>query len=292
MLFERAIQRDPSLALAYVGLADSYIYLGSQRWVPPQEAYAHAREALRKALALDQTLGEAHSSLGWLSWRYDWNWPLAEREFKDAVELNPNYVAGHEELTWYLAWSGRRVEALTELASMARLDLAFSSHTAVESGIYYHQRDYKTLVEVSRRFVALNPDEWPGHYFLAVGYDGLGQEPDAVSEYQKAVELSHGDTDTRAGLAHAYAGMGRRAEAGKILNDLLRQSEKSYVSPYMIATIYAGLGDKDRAFHFLERAYQERSPDIPYFLKADLRLDTLRSDPRFQDIVRRVGFPQ
>ena len=292
ILFEQAIRKDPSLALAYVGLADSYVYMGSQRWAPPQEAYTHAREALRKALELDETLGEAHSSLGWLSWRYDWNWPLAEREFKYAVELNPNYVAGHEELIWYLAWSGRRVEALTELASLARLDLAYSNHTAVESGIYYHQRDYKTLVEVSRRFVALNPDEWPGHYFLAVGYDGLGQESDAVSEYKKAVELSRGDTDTTAGLAHAYAGMGRRAEAEKILNDLLRQSERNYVSPYMIATIYAGLGDKDRAFHFLERAYQERSPDIPYFLKADLRLDALRSDPRFQDLVRRVGFPQ
>ena len=291
-LFEQAIRKDPSLALAYVGLADSYVYMGSQRWVPPLEAYAHAREALRKALDLDETLGEAHSSLGWLSWRYDWNWPLAEREFKYALELNPNYVAGQEQLTWYLAWSGRRGEALAELASMAKLDLAYSTHTAVESGIYYHQRDYKTLVEASRRFVTLNPNDWPGHYFLAVGYDGLGQESDAVSEYQKAVELSRGDTDTTAGLAHAYAAMGRRAEAGKILADLLRQSQRNYVSPYMIATIYAGLGDKDKAFHFLENAYQEKSPDIPYFLKADLRLDGLRSDSRFQDLVRRVAFPQ
>jgi tetratricopeptide (TPR) repeat protein len=290
--FEDAIRRDPNLALAYVGLADSYVYMGSQRWVPPQEAYTHARTALRKALELDESLGEAHSSLGWLNWRYDWNWPSAEREFRYAVELNPNYVAGHEELIWYLAWSGRRAEALRELASTASLDLAYSNQTAVESGIYYHQRDYKTLVEVSRRFVALNPDEWPGHYFLAVGFDGLGQEPDAASEYQKAVELSHGDTDTIAGLAHAYTVMGKRAEAGTILNDLLRQSERNYVSPYMIATIYAGLGDKDKAFHFLERAYQERSPDIPYFLKVDLRLDALRSDPRFQDLAHRVGFPQ
>jgi tetratricopeptide (TPR) repeat protein len=104
--------------------------------------------------------------------------------------------------------------------------------------------------------------------------------------------LSHGDTDTIAGLAHAYAAMGRRAEAEKILSDLLRQSKRNYVSPYMIATIDAGLGDKNRAFEFLEKAFQEKSPDIPYFLKADLRLDALRSDPRFQDLVRRVGLPQ
>jgi len=115
---------------------------------------------------------------------------------------------------------------------------------------------------------------------------------DAVSEYQRAVELSHGDTDTIAGLAHAYIAMGNRAKAEEIFRNFLRQSKKNYVSPYMIATIYAELGDKDKAFDFLEKAYQERSPDIPYFLKADLRLDTLRSDPRFQDLVRRVGLPQ
>jgi eukaryotic-like serine/threonine-protein kinase len=290
--FQQAIQKDPNLALAYVGLADSYVYMGSQRWVAPQEAYANARETLHKALELDPTLGEAHSSLGWLSWRYDWNWPTAEKEFRLALELNPNYVAGQEQLGWFLAWSGRRDEALAALANMVRLDVAASTRTAVESGVYYHQRDYKKLVEASQKFIIVNPDAWPGHYFLAVGYDGLRQESDAVSEYQKAVELSHGDTDTVAGLAHGYIAMGKRAEAEKILADLLRQSKASYVSPYMIATIYAALGDKGKAFSFLEKAYQEKSPDVPYFLKADLRLDTLRSDPRFDDLMRRVGLPQ
>jgi len=290
--FEQAIKTDPSFALAYVGLADSYLLLGSQRWLPPQEAYAHAKEALSKALELDESLGEAHSSLGWLSWRYEWNWPKAEREFKYALEQNPNYVDGREQLAWYLAWSGRRVEAMADLASMAKVDLLSSARTGAESGIYYHLRDYKTLVETSRRFVTRNPDKWDGHYFLAVGYDGLGQEVAAVSEYQKAVELSHGDTDTVAGLAHGYAEMGNRAETQKILADLLRQSKKEYVSPYMIATIYAGLGDKEKAFDFLEKAYTERSPDVPYFLKADLRLDPLRSDPRFQNLMHRLNFPQ
>ncbi len=287
--FRQAIQKDPNLALAYVGLADSYVYMGSQRWVPPQEAYSKAREALQKALALDQTLGEAHSSMGWMNWRYDWNWPEAEKEFKLALELDPNYVAGQDQLAWFLAWSGRRDEALAELASMARLDFASSTRTPVESGVYYHQRDYKTLVEVSRKFITVNPDAWPGHYFLAVGYDGLGRGAEAVPEYQKAVELSHGDTDTVAGLARGYIAIGKRAEAEKILHNFLVQSQKSYVSPYMIATIYAGLGDKEKAFSFLEKAYQERSPDVPYFLKADLRLDPLRSDPRFQDLLHRVG---
>jgi eukaryotic-like serine/threonine-protein kinase len=290
--FEQAIQRDPSFALAHVGLADTYAFLGLQRWLSPQEAYTHAREALRRALELDETLGEAHNSLGSLSWRYEWNWPTAEREIKYALELNPNYLAGRDQLTWYLAWSGRRAEALAEFARVAKLDLAASTRSGCESGIYYHQRDYKALVEASRTFVTLNPGNWFAHYFLAVGYDGLGQQLDAVSEYQKALELSHGDTDPAAGLAHAYAAMGRRAEAEKLLRELQRRSEIAYVSPYMIAAIHAGLGDKDRAFEFLGKALQEKSPDIPYFLKADLRLDTLRSDPRFQDLVRRVGLPQ
>ncbi len=121
---------------------------------------------------------------------------LAEKEFRLALDLNPNYVAGQEQLAWFLAWSGRSDEALSALASMVRLDFASSTRTAVESGVYYHQRDYKTLVEASQKFITVNPDAWPGHYFLAIGYDGLGQESDAISEYQKAVELSHGDTDT------------------------------------------------------------------------------------------------
>jgi len=161
-----------------------------------------------------------------------------------------------------------------------------------ESAIYYHLRDYKAMIEVSRKKEASNPNDWLGHYFVGVGYEGLGQQLEAISEYQKAVELSHGDTDPTAALAHAYAASGRRPDAEKILSDLLRRSKTNYVSPYMIATIYAGLDDKERAFEFLEKAYQERSSDIPYFLKADLRLDTLRSDLRFQDLLRRVGLPR
>jgi eukaryotic-like serine/threonine-protein kinase len=290
--FKQAIQRDPNLAIAYVGLADSYVYMGSQRWISPQEAYSQARDALVKALELDPALGEAHSSLGWLSWRYEWDWPKAEKEFRYALDVNPNYVAGLEQLAWYLAWSGRRDEALAELASMAKVDIASSNRTAVESGVYYHQRDYKTLIEVSRKFISHNPGDWPGHYFLAVGYDGLEQEADAVAEYQKAVELSHGDSDTVAGLAHAYIGLGKRPKGEEILREFLGESRRKYNSPYMIATIYAGLGEKNRAFEFLEKAYQERSPDIPYFLRVDLRLDPLRSDPRFQDLMRRVGLPK
>jgi tetratricopeptide (TPR) repeat protein len=287
--FEEAIQKDPSFALAYVGLANCYMNLGQFRWVLPEDAYRPAKEAIAKALRLDESVGEAHTILGWLSWRYDWDWPTAEREFRYALELNPNYGDGHGYLVVYLGWGGRRNEALAELAKMGELSSDWSS--IAESVTYFHQRDYKPMVELSRRVTFLNPGIWQGHYFLAVGYEGSGQRLEAIPEYQKAVELSQGDQDPTSALAQAYATTGRRAEAQKILHEWLHQSETSYVSPYMIATVYAGLGDKEKAFRYLEKAYQERSSDLPYFLKADLRMDSLRSDPRFQDLMRRMNFP-
>lgn len=130
------------------------------------------------------------------------------------------------------------------------------------------------------------------YYWLGVGLEGSGQPVEAISQYEKAVEMSHGDSDPTASLAYSYARTGNKLEAEKILNTFLQQSKTSYVSPYMIAVVYAGLGNKDKAFEYLEKVYNERSPDLPWFLKADLRMDTLRSDPRFQDLMRRMNFPQ
>jgi eukaryotic-like serine/threonine-protein kinase len=290
--FEEAVREDPTFALAYVGLADCYLDLGAYRWLPPQDAYRHGSEAIHKALELDGTLGEAHSSLGYLDWQYSWDWLAAEREIRRAIDLNPNYVEGRVSLVWYLAWSGRRDEALAEIQRIRSVDPVYPFTSLDESGVYYHQRDYKSLIEAGEKSVATNPGAWSSHYYLAVGYEGSGRQALAIPEYQRAVELSQRDSDTIAALAHAYATMGKRAEAEKILSELQRQSKVTYVSPYMIAVIYSGLGQNDKAFEFLEKAYQERSPDIAYFLKADLRVDTLRPDPRFQDLLRRVGFPQ
>jgi serine/threonine protein kinase/tetratricopeptide (TPR) repeat protein len=288
--FEEAIQKDPAFALAYVGLADCYLDLGQFRLVPPQESYRRGKEVIQKALELDQTLAEAHGTLAFFEWQWDWNWRTAEEEYRYALNLNPNSVDVRVGLAWYLGWRGRRDEALAEVAKIRELDPPNRYTFVDEAAIYYHLRDYRSMLEVSRKSVALNPDNWVGHYFLAVAYDGLSLE--AIPEYQRAVELSQGDTDPIAGLAHAYASVGQRANVEKILRELLQRSKTKYVSPYMIATIYAGLGDKNKAFEFFDKAYQERSPDIPWFLKADLRIDNLRSDPRFQDLLHRVGLPQ
>lgn len=288
--FEESVRKDPGFALAYSGLADSYVYLAffGQGQLSPDRAYGSAKEALGKALELDDSIGEAHDTLGLLSWRFEWNWDAAEREFNRAIALAPSYSCAHEDRSIFLGFTGRRAEALAEVAKSKELDPGPSSAMA-ESATYYQLRDYKSLVEASRRAVVSNPNEWTEHYSLGVGYEGTGKLLEAISEYQKAVEMSNGDQDATASLAHAYAAIGRRAEAEKILHDLKQKSKSAYVSPYVIATIYAGLGEKDRAFDFLEKAYHERSLEISWHIKADLRIDNLRSDPRFQNLLRRIG---
>lgn len=289
---EKAIEKDPDFVLAYNSLAVSYVLLGDQRWQSPREAFPSAKQAIHKALELDEKNCEGHLLHAEVSWRYDWDWQTAEKEFLHALELCPNDSRLHWRFAGYRATNGRIAEARTEVARTRELDPIQSEPFVGEAVINYHLRNYKVLVETGRAFVAQDSNNWLAHYWLGVGYEGSGETLQAIPEYQKAVELSQGDSDTTAALAHAYAATGRKADAQKILHEWLRQSETSYVSPYMIATVYAGLAGKDKAFEYLEKAYKERSPDLPYFLRADLRMDSLRSDPRFQDLMRRMNFPK
>ena len=288
--FEESIRKDPNFALAYSGLADSYAFLAYIRGVAPESAYQSATEALRKASALDDSIGEIHDTRAVLSWRYKLDLDTAEQEFNRAIALAPSYSCAHEDHAVYLGFVGRRADALAEVAKSNELDPGPSSAMA-ESATYYQLRDYERLVEASRRGVASNPKEWVEYYNLGVGYEGTGRLLEAISEYQKAVELSAGDQDATAALAHAYAVIGKKAEARKILRDLQQKANISYISPYLLATIYAGLGEKDRAFELLERAYEQKSLELSWHLKADLRIDNLRSDPRFQNLLHRVGLP-
>jgi len=289
--YERALQKDPNFALAYFGLANCYLNYMQTRRLPPGEAAKRTKEFVTKALQLDETLGEAYGVLAFTNWRYDWDVQAAERNFQRAIELSPSSAHVHMSYTTYLAWRGRRPEAFAEREIGRQLDPLRLEAGAHPGLIYYQLRDYGPMLEAMRKYVPSNPRHWLGHHLLGVAYEGSGQTLLAIPEYQKAVEYSGNDVDPTAALAYAYARTGKRAEAEKILRDLLEQSKTGYVSPYMIATIYAGLGNKDRAFEFLAKAYDERSADLSYFLKADLRMDTLRSDPRFQDLTKRMGFP-
>lgn len=289
---QKAIQKDPNFASAYSLLAWTYFRSGEFLWQAPREVYPSAKQAAGKALELDETDCRAHQVLGLISWRYDWEWQTAEKEFSQAIELCPNSPGPHRTYGLYLATNGRIAEAQTEAIKLRELDPILSEPLNSEAIINYHLRNYKALVEVCRKYTASRPNLWLAHYWLGVGLEGSGQAVEAIPEYQRAVELSQGHSDPTASLAHAYATTGKRAETEKILNHWLRQSETSYVSPYMIAAVYAGLGDKNSAFEYLEKAYEQRSSDLPYQLRADLRVDNLRSDPRFQDLVRRMNFPK
>jgi len=265
--FEDAIQKDPQFALAYAGLADTYVYLAFSQALPRDQAYRSAKETLAKALELDDSIGETYDTLGVLSSDFDWDWDTAERQFDRAIALAPSYSCAHEDRALFLAFIGRRDAALAELAKIDQPDSA--------------------LIEASERALLLDPKDWMQHYFLAVGYEGTGAPHDAIPEYQKALEMS-GEDQAAIGLAHAYSAAGKKSEAEKILRDLQRKSQKSPVSSYTLATIYAGLGQNDKALELLEKAYSEKSLDLASSLKSDVLLDALRPDPRFQSLLRRL----
>ena len=174
-----------------------------------------------------------------------------------------------------------------QFAKIDQLDYG-SSAAYAESTTYYELRDYPGLIEASRRGLLLDPKDWYQHYTLGVGYEGTGKLQEAISEYQKAIEMS-GGSESVAALAHAYSAVGRKAEAEKILRDLARKSKEISASPYTMATIYAGLGENDKAFEFLEKGYSQKSLNLPWKLNSDLLLESLRPDPRFQNLLGRIG---
>ena len=210
--FETAIEKDPGFALAYSGLADVYVSFASFRHLSPEQAYRSAKQAFSKALALDDGLSEAHATVALLSWQYEWDWAAAEREFNYSIALDPSYDCVRAYHATYLAWRGRRAEALPEITKGRELNPG-SSYASTEAAVFYLLGDYANLVEAGRRGVASDPNEWLEHYFLGVGYQGLGKHAEAVPEFERAVKMSGGDQDPSAALAHAYAVLGRRAEA-------------------------------------------------------------------------------
>jgi TolB-like protein/Flp pilus assembly protein TadD len=290
LYFHESLQKDPNFGPAYAGLADTYVYLAYARALPRDQAYQFARQPLAKALELDDSIGEAHDVRGALSAAFDWDWDTADREFNRAIALAPSYSCAHEDRAILLAVTGRRAEALAEVAKIDELDYG-SSGVGTVSLAYFVLRDYPRLIDASKRALLLDPKDGYEHYNLGAGYEGTGKLQEAISEYQKAIEMSGGSPRPAVALAHAYAAVGRKAEATQILRDLERKSKETPAPPYTMATIYTGLGENDRAFEFLEKAYAEKSLGLPESLKSDFLLDSLRPDPRFQNLLQRIGLP-
>jgi serine/threonine-protein kinase len=285
--FLQAIDKDPNFAPAYSGLADSYI-IGMSN-LSESDAMEKAKAAATKALTLDDTLAEAHASLAAVKMLHDWDWPGALAGFKRAIDLKPGYVTAHHWFAEYLTAMGRNEEALAEITKAQELD-PFSVIISRDIGQHYFYRGlYDRAIEQSRRTMALQSDFFPAHMLLALSYAKKRMFAEAIAAINEAEKLSS-SSNNRAILGYVYALAGRRLEAQQALDALIELSRKEAVSPHWIAAIYGELGDKDRAFTWLEKAFDNRDGFLAY-LKVHPALESLRSDPRFRDLTRRVGLP-
>jgi serine/threonine protein kinase/Tfp pilus assembly protein PilF len=286
--FEKAIEQDPNYALAYVGLADSYNMLGSYELLEPNEAYPNARKAALRALDIDETLGEAHTSLAHVKHCFDWDWEGAEMEYKRAIDLNPSYATSHSWYSALLLYSGRFDEALEEAKRAQELDpLSLVIITGVGKTLFY-QRQYDISIEQCERALEINPDFSWTHHVLAQAYVQKSKFEEAIAEAQKAVTLSGGSTEYLSALGYIYAVNGEKKEAKNILKQLEELEKKKNISLFHKALVYEALGETDQAFGFLEASFERREYGM-LTLKVSPELDSLRSDPRFKVLMEKVG---
>jgi len=289
--FNQAIAVDPNYGLAYGGLA--YNYTQQMDWfMAPSEVGPKARYAAEKALAIDESDAGAHVSLAIELYWCEWNWAAAEREMKRAIELEPNNLEAHAFYSWFLAPVGRKEEALAEARRAVQVDPLSSLGNFILGSVLMFTRQWDRAMEQLRSAQELDPSYWLDPNYLGRAYEQNGRLPEAIAEFQRACELEKDNAETWSGLGHAYALSGKKEEARKVLEHLKEMSAHGYVASYNVAVIYAGLGEKDQAFAWLERAYKERSYYMAAYLTTDSRLDNLHSDPRFAELRRRVGLPE
>jgi TolB-like protein/Tfp pilus assembly protein PilF len=290
--FEEAIRHDPRFAPAYAGLADSHAW--SHRWgtdsPPPREVFPKAKSAVLKALELDDTLAEAHASLAYVMEAYDWDWAGAERAYRRAIELNPNSPRVRHSYAMYLAIPRRFDEAFAQITRAEELDPLARAIKRGKAWLYMFAGEYDRAIAQSQMLLELDRDFPQGHYTLAVAYTANGMYPQAISAHLKAIAQSGAGSRTMALLAHAYGKSGETGEVLRMLAELTERAKGEYVSAYDMAVAHMGLGKKDEALQWLERAYEERGP-LGNLARAPHWWHPLRSEARFQDLLRRVRLP-
>lgn len=282
--FQQAIQRDPSYALAYAGMADAYIVRDD---ISPQEKFSKAKPLVTVALQMDDALAEAHTALAMSLFAYDWDWAAAENEFHRAIALNPNYAWAHQ-------WYGQFQKAMGRPHWAAEVKRAHEldplSLIIAGGGWYLHSGQYELAIANMRKKLELDPNFAFGHVWIGNVYVLKAMYPEAIEEIKKGVSLSDQEPEYLSDLGYVYAMSGRRVEATKTLKQLMQLSKRRYVSPYDVARVYVGLGEKDVAFDWLQKALADRTYAL-LFLRIDERMETLRPDPRFQDLLRRINLP-
>jgi TolB-like protein/DNA-binding winged helix-turn-helix (wHTH) protein/Tfp pilus assembly protein PilF len=287
--FQNAIREDPGYALPYAGLADCYNAMGAVQVgaMPPLEARKRAEEAATRALALDSGLAEAHASLGYVN-HFNWNWNAAEQSFKRALELNPNYANAHNLYASHLMARGLIAESIATSNRARELD-PFSLSISVQRGfLLENARRYDEAIEQLRSVIAMDPNHYQAYWTLGHTYAASGRFAEAVTAAEKAVALSDRVPGALGILGLVYGLAGRRDDATRVLNELLELNKQRYVTPAALVNVYIGLGDKERALTWLEKAYEERSNYIAY-LNVFPIVDPLRSDPRFAGLLQKVG---
>ena len=285
--FNDAIAKDPLDARAYAGLSDSYSGLRSI-YRAPSEVMPKAKAAAQKAVELDDALAEGHVSLALSRMYYDFDWPGAEREFRRALDLNPNLAEAHDGLALYLMANERHGEAIAEVELAKRLDPLSPTILADASWVYYGARRYDRALQVAREWVELAPSSPWAHTYLGLALQKTGKIDEGIRELERAAGMDRSVTILE-WLGGAYAAAGRTVDANRIVAELTGRAEQRYVCPYEIATVYIGLGKKDAAFEWLRKGVRERADCMPW-IQADSKIDPLRRDPRFPEILRGVGF--
>ncbi len=296
--FQKAIEADPNYAPAYAGLAALYNNLANYNFalVPPREGWAKAKAAAGKALQVDDTLAAAHASLALVAYQWEWDWSNAEKEFKRALDLDPSSSSTYEPspsstyhwYSHYLMTMGRTQESFRAGRRALELDPLDLANNAHQGWHFLWTRQYDRAIEPLQKTIEMDPSFPVGQWYLGLAYEQKGAFQDAIAQFQNCVRITGGRPAMAALLGHALAVANRRSEAQAILQQLIALSKQRYVPPYPIAAIYAGLGQKEEAFAWLERAYDERDSWMDY-LRLDPRLDGLRSDPRFADLLRRMN---
>jgi tetratricopeptide (TPR) repeat protein len=288
--FRRAAERDPSYAPAYAGLADCYNLQGVYNLLPPGEAFPRAKAAAQRALALDPELAEAYNSLAWAQFVYDWDWASAERGFEKALALKPGYATAHQQRAVLLAALGRMQEAVQEIDRARELDPLSLSINEVAGWVRYCARQSNAAIDQYRRTLGLDPNFGPARRYLGLVYLEMGEIEQAFAEFEQARAALGDGPELSADLARAYAMAGQEDQARERLEELTATVGRQYVSPFLLASVHAGLGDKDGAFDWLEKAFAARAVNL-VFINVDPLFDGLRGDPRFRDLIERIGLP-